>query len=311
MVSYSQINRAISASSDPRGRGPGSAAYGGQRKVSEKIKAVPVLSDPAARKTAEGLLSLFGIPVTDAQTAREGDGSLCWIFDAQAAEAMDGVPAPGETVLILRRPEDPGSPSDSLPGRKRLDLPLLLSEAAEAILSAVRSPGEGSAGPQSGPVTPEKSPDAAREDGTGAASAPRKERTEEAAVPRGPSRSPESRETPEPSVLPVLDESARTVEYRGQSVRLTPKEFALFRILYEKRGEAVPRGELAAVFPESAPGSNPADVYAGYLRRRLRPLFGDGAVLSVRGKGYLFRLPGEEVRFTERQESEWLMGSGQ
>ena len=50
----------------------------------------------------------------------------------------------------------------------------------------------------------------------------------------------------------------------------------------------VSREELAG--PEGS-RSNLADVYIGYLRRKLRPLFGDGAILAVRGKGYLLKLP--------------------
>ena len=51
---------------------------------------------------------------------------------------------------------------------------------------------------------------------------------------------------------------------------------------------SVSREELAG--PEGS-RSNLADVYIGYLRRKLRPLFGDGAILAVRGKGYLLKLP--------------------
>ncbi len=95
------------------------------------------------------------------------------------------------------------------------------------------------------------------------------------------------------ALLPLRHSVARG----GREVRLTPREFELFALLYEARGAVVTRDEIhAALFGrrERKKSSNPADVYAQYLRRKLKPLFGDGVILSARGKGYYLRLPARE-----------------
>ena len=89
----------------------------------------------------------------------------------------------------------------------------------------------------------------------------------------------------------------REVSYLGRTALLTAREAAYFRILYERRGEAVSREELLSSALEGAGAgrnrSNLADVYMGYLRKKLKPVFGEGALLSVRGRGYLLNLPGD------------------
>ena len=83
----------------------------------------------------------------------------------------------------------------------------------------------------------------------------------------------------------------RTVRCSTGTVRLTEKEYRLLTILYEHRGETVDKGTLvAAVWPDGAEG-NVCEVNMTHLRRKLIPLLGDGAIGSIRGKGYILRLP--------------------
>ena len=106
-----------------------------------------------------------------------------------------------------------------------------------------------------------------------------------------PGRTPVFADTAEAGGLSVSPDG-RSVSWRGRTVRLTLREAAYFLALYERRGEVVPRDALLrASGADSDSGSNLTDVYMGYLRRKLRPVFGEGAVLSVRGKGYLLNLP--------------------
>lgn len=74
-----------------------------------------------------------------------------------------------------------------------------------------------------------------------------------------------------------------------QSVRLTDREFRLLSLLLENRGQAVPKTVLtAAVWPDGVEG-NACEVHMTHLRRKLIPLLGDGAIGSIRGKGYILR----------------------
>lgn len=74
-----------------------------------------------------------------------------------------------------------------------------------------------------------------------------------------------------------------------KSVRLTAREFRLFSLLYENRGQAVSKSELtAAVWPDGVDG-NACEVHMTHLRKKLIPLLGDGAVAGIRGKGYILK----------------------
>lgn len=95
---------------------------------------------------------------------------------------------------------------------------------------------------------------------------------------------------------PVFSFGERTVSYCGQSVRLTGREYALLGCLASRAGSVVSRDEIREkVFGgETDSDSNAADVYVSYLRRKTEPLFGKGAIISVRGKGYMLKLPPAE-----------------
>ena len=47
---------------------------------------------------------------------------------------------------------------------------------------------------------------------------------------------------------------------------------------------------IAAVWPEGISG-NVCEVNMTHLRQKLIPFLGDGAIISIRGKGYILRLP--------------------
>lgn len=82
------------------------------------------------------------------------------------------------------------------------------------------------------------------------------------------------------------------VTYRGSVISLTEQEFRLFEYLYARNGKVVGRGELrSALWSDAAEGTNVADVYISYLRRKLKPVFGEGVLLTVRGQGYVLMMP--------------------
>ena len=210
------------------------------------------IADPGTRETLEGLLSFCGIPDGFRET-----GGVLRITDT----VPEDVPAAEECAVCLvprGRAGEPDTASGSGGRVFLLPVPVLLEEGVLVLTEAVRALGR-------------------------AGSAEREEAV----------RRPETAgEQPSPKTdaeeFPAVSPDGLTVSWRGRTVRLTPREADCFRILYARRGETVSREELAG--PEGS-RSNLADVYIGYLRRKLRPLFGDGAILAVRGKGYLLKLP--------------------
>lgn len=91
--------------------------------------------------------------------------------------------------------------------------------------------------------------------------------------------------------LPLrLESERRLVRYGSQTVHLTEKEYKLFTLLYENEGQPVSKSILQqTVWPEGANG-NVCEVNMTHLRHKLTPLLGEGAIGSVRGKGYFLRL---------------------
>jgi DNA-binding response OmpR family regulator len=86
----------------------------------------------------------------------------------------------------------------------------------------------------------------------------------------------------------VIDPARRRVSWAGQSVQLSPREFALLTALGRRAGSVLSKDELlrAAWGDEHAASRNAVEVYVGYLRRKLDAV-GAGAVLqTVRGHGY-------------------------
>jgi two-component system, OmpR family, response regulator len=104
-------------------------------------------------------------------------------------------------------------------------------------------------------------------------------------VRRGPSA--------HPRVLQVgdlhVDSSTRVVTRAGHQVELTAREFDVLEVLARSPGRLVSRAQLLeAVWTEDYRGSpNIADVYIGYLRRKLESPRGRRLIRTVRGKGFL------------------------
>ena len=69
----------------------------------------------------------------------------------------------------------------------------------------------------------------------------------------------------------------------GRRISLSPKEYAVFRLLMEHRGTPVSRARISAEIGESS--ANKTDVYICMLRKKLE--IGDVRLIkTVRGKGY-------------------------
>ena len=81
-----------------------------------------------------------------------------------------------------------------------------------------------------------------------------------------------------------LDVRAREVTIDGRSTELTPREFALLEAFMRHPGQVLSQAQLLDQVwgYQHDPGSNVAEVYVGYLRRKLRP----GLIETVRGAGY-------------------------
>lgn len=82
-----------------------------------------------------------------------------------------------------------------------------------------------------------------------------------------------------------LDQAARTVEFEGRPVDLSPREFALLEQLLLNAGRALTRARLEeTLYPWGAEvESNALDVHIHHLRRKLAA----DLIRTVRGVGYL------------------------
>lgn len=88
-----------------------------------------------------------------------------------------------------------------------------------------------------------------------------------------------------------LDTAARTVKRAGQSIHLTPREFALLQFLAYHRGKVVTRTmiweHLYDEYDENT--SNVVDVYIRYLRTKIDKGFEQPLILTRWGEGYMLR----------------------
>ncbi len=89
-------------------------------------------------------------------------------------------------------------------------------------------------------------------------------------------------------IAPVFD--GRSVTLGSRSVALSGKEAAVFAVLYEKRGEPVPRELLCRRVWGRVRETNLCDVYICRLRNALTPMLGKGFLVNIRGAGYLLRI---------------------
>ncbi len=89
----------------------------------------------------------------------------------------------------------------------------------------------------------------------------------------------------------VLDPYAHRVTRKGETIELTPKEFALLELFMRRRGEVLQRSTiLDHVWDFAYDGaSNVVDVYVRYLRDKVDRPFGERSIETVRGIGYRLR----------------------
>jgi len=99
----------------------------------------------------------------------------------------------------------------------------------------------------------------------------------------------EKEAAPDPRVVSINSKEL-SVSYKGETVSLTRLEFALFLMLKNADGP-LSREDIRASLWADTEKTNISDVYVCYLRKKLSGLFGDGFLTSVRGKGYVMRLP--------------------
>jgi DNA-binding response OmpR family regulator len=92
-----------------------------------------------------------------------------------------------------------------------------------------------------------------------------------------------------------IDTAARTVKRAGQSIHLTPREYALLQFLAFHRGKVVSRSMIwEHLYDENDENtSNVVDVYIRYLRNKIDKGFEPPLILTRWGEGYLLR--GEEA----------------
>jgi two-component system response regulator MprA len=91
----------------------------------------------------------------------------------------------------------------------------------------------------------------------------------------------------------VLDGGARTVATAGQSIELTRREFDLLECLLRHPGQVLDRATLLADVwgYDFLGGSNVVDVYVRYLRAKLERAGCPRLIQTVRGIGYVLRVP--------------------
>ena len=91
-----------------------------------------------------------------------------------------------------------------------------------------------------------------------------------------------------PSDSIALDDALHLAYYKGEKIELTPREYALLRLLLQNRGRPVSRAEAQeVVFGDTTGGTNVVDVYINYLRAKIDNHFGIRLIATVRGRGYL------------------------
>ncbi len=89
----------------------------------------------------------------------------------------------------------------------------------------------------------------------------------------------------------AVDPAAHQVTVHGRAIELTATEYRLIEYLVRRAESIVSRDELADHVwgAEYDPDSNVADVYVGYLRRKLRAAGAGDVIHTVRGIGYMLK----------------------
>lgn len=88
-----------------------------------------------------------------------------------------------------------------------------------------------------------------------------------------------------------IDAQARKITYKDNVVHLTATEFALFKTLYDNRGQTVDKNYLTQSVWKTSKSTNILEVYIAYLRKKLSAVFGEGVITGIRNHGYMLSLP--------------------
>jgi len=90
-----------------------------------------------------------------------------------------------------------------------------------------------------------------------------------------------------------LDITAYQVLIGRTEVPVTPREFDVLRLLLQHRGEVISAEDLAlAIWGHGTFGSrNFVEAHVSRLRRKLREAGSGGVIRTVRGIGYVIRMP--------------------
>jgi DNA-binding response OmpR family regulator len=91
----------------------------------------------------------------------------------------------------------------------------------------------------------------------------------------------------------VVDPISRSVSWKGETIELSPREFALLHALASRPDTAVAKDDLLRMVwgDEQAASRNVVEVYVGYVRRKLDAVGAGHLLKTVRGFGYLVGTP--------------------
>ena len=109
---------------------------------------------------------------------------------------------------------------------------------------------------------------------------------------------------PAPEILRVgeieLDPATRTVHKDGKPVDLTSVEFNLLEVLLREAGHVVPRERLvnAVLSRKFSPFDRSIDMHVSKVRKKLGDTDTDEHIKTVRGVGYIFARPRENMKST-------------
>ncbi|GGK78112.1 response regulator transcription factor [Mangrovihabitans endophyticus] len=92
----------------------------------------------------------------------------------------------------------------------------------------------------------------------------------------------------------TLDPAERRVARGDRTIAVTPREFAMLEFLMRNKGHAVTKTAIIEnVWDAHFDGDpNIVEVYVGYLRKKIDHPFGQAAIETVRGAGYLLAADG-------------------
>ena len=88
-----------------------------------------------------------------------------------------------------------------------------------------------------------------------------------------------------PAALISADESSRCAVFRGEKIKLTEVEFALFSLILSKNGEYADRDEILNSVWHGEKDAGVINVYVHYLREKLEK-DGEKIIISSRKCGY-------------------------